>query len=441
MARASCGPSVGEGDPPTATQTLYPSTRFIVRMGEGWWERRIPDYGDTSDPAVRARYGYLEGYVSIAGNVLLFAVKVALGLFIGSIALLADGVHSLSDVATSAVVILGFRMAAKPPDADHPFGHGRVEYIATLVIAVLLAITGIEFIVASVDGLRDPSSLENEGYAVIVALIVLASAVAKEAMARYSSAISRRIGSDVLEADAWHHRSDAISSVGVAIAILGTGWGLTWLDPFFGVVVALIIIAVAYRLVRTASSSLIGEAPPAGLVDEIDRVASATEGVEGVHDIAVHDYWPQKVITLHAEVRDDLVLDEAHEIADRLDARLREVTSYPTIIHLEPAGSVKGEARTRRVLESILVDEPQVVSYHRVQVIRRSGRDEISLHLIVHREMSVEESHDMCHRLERSLEELHGPCKVIVHFEPCVDDCLACRIECERKEGLGTPKA
>ena len=131
-------------------------------MGDGWWERRIPDYGDASDPAVRARYGYLEGYVSIAGNVLLFAVKVVLGLFIGSIALLADGVHSLSDVATSAVVLVGFRMASKPPDVDHPFGHGRVEYIATLVIAVLLAITGLEFIITSLDELGDPAPLENE---------------------------------------------------------------------------------------------------------------------------------------------------------------------------------------------------------------------------------------------------------------------------------------
>ena len=404
-------------------------------MDSGWWDRRIPDYGDVSDPAVRARYGFLEGYISIAGNVLLSVVKLALGLFIGSIALVADGVHSLSDVATSAVVILGFRIASKPPDADHPFGHGRVEYIATLVIAILLAITGIEFIMASVDRLRDPTSLENEEFAMAIAMVVLASAVVKEAMARYSLAMSRRIKSEVLEADAWHHRSDAISSVGVAIAIVGSSYGLTWLDPVFGIVVAIIIILVAYRLVKTASSALIGEAPPSDLVEEIGRVAKGTEGVEGVHDIAVHDYGSQKVITLHAEVRDDMVLEEAHEIADRLDARLMEVTSFPTIIHLDPQGSVPGEVKMRRVLESAFKDEPRIVSYHRVQVLHRSGRDEISLHLIVDSHMSVEESHDMCHRLEGSLGEIHGPCKVIIHFEPCVDDCVVCQIECEKKDG------
>ena len=145
-------------------------------MSEGWWDRAIPDYGDASDPDVRARYGYLEGWVSVGGNVGLFGLKVALGLFIGSIALLADGVHSLSDVATSAVVILGFRLAAKPPDEGHPFGHGRVEYIATLIIAVLLALVGLEFILVSFDKLQDPSSFVNEAYAVHVALVVLASA-------------------------------------------------------------------------------------------------------------------------------------------------------------------------------------------------------------------------------------------------------------------------
>jgi cation diffusion facilitator family transporter len=404
-------------------------------MANGWWDRRVPDYGDEGDPTVRARYGSLEGWVSIGGNVGLFALKVALGLFIASIALVADGIHSLSDVATSAVVILGFRFARKPPDADHPFGHGRVEYIATLVIAVLLGITGVEFILSSVEGLRDPRPLANGGYAMVVAAVVLASAAAKEAMARFSSALSRRIGSDVLEADAWHHRSDAISSVGVAVAIVGSSRGMTVLDPAFGIVVALIIIYVGVRLVRTASDHLIGHAPDQGLMEVIREQAMGTDGVEGVHDIAVHDYGVQKVVTLHAEVRQDLVLEEAHAIADRLDARLREVTSISTIIHLDPAGTSPWEAGMEGVLASVLEREPSVVSYHRVQVLRRSGRDEVSMHLIVDGEMSVGTSHQLCHRLERALEELCGDCKVIVHFEPCVDDCEICQIHCDRREG------
>jgi cation diffusion facilitator family transporter len=403
-------------------------------MAGGWWDGLVPDYGDAGDPDVRARYGYLEGWVSIGGNVALFVVKLVLGLFIASIALVADGVHSLSDVATSVVVILGFRIARKPPDADHPFGHGRVEYIATLVIAVLLGITGLRFIVTSVGDLGDPKPLENGEYAMAVAAVVMLTALAKEALARFCSAVSRRIGSDALEADAWHHRSDALSSVGVALAILGSSYGLTILDPIFGIVVALIIIYVGFRLVRTASDQLMGRAPDEGLVEEIRAQALETDDVEGVHDIAVHDYGVQKVITLHAEVREDMVLEEAHEVADRLDARLREVTPFPTIVHLDPAGTSPWAEGMEGVLSSVLEREPQVVSYHRVQVIRRSGRDEVSMHLIVDGEMSVADSHQLSHRLERELEEQCGEeCKVIVHFEPCVDDCSECQIECERK--------
>jgi cation diffusion facilitator family transporter len=405
-------------------------------MAGGWWDGLVPDYGDVRDPEVRARYGYLEGWVSIAGNVALFAVKLALGLFIASIALVADGVHSLSDVATSVVVILGFRMARKPPDADHPYGHGRVEYIATLVIAVLLGITGLEFIMTAAGDLGDPQPLENGDYAVAVAVVVLLTAVVKEALAQFCSAISRRIGSDALEADAWHHRSDALSSVGVAMAILGSYYGLTVLDPVFGVVVAVIIIYVGVRLVRTASDQLMGPAPDEALVQEIRAKALGVKDVEGVHDIAVHDYGVQKVITLHAEVREDLVLDEAHEIADRLDARLREVTSFPTIVHLDPAGTSPWGQEMERMLALTLERESRVVSYHRVQVIRRSGTDQVSMHLIVDGEMSVADSHQLSHRLERALEEACGEeCNVIVHFEPCVDDCEECRINCDKRKG------
>lgn len=404
-------------------------------MAGGWWDRRVPDYGDPLDPVARERYGALEGWVSIGGNVGLFALKVVLGLFIASIALVADGVHSLSDVATSAVVILGFRLARKPPDADHPFGHGRVEYIATLVIAVLLGITGVEFILRSVAELGDPQPLENGGYALLVAAAVMATAAAKEAMAQFSQALGRRIASDVLEADAWHHRSDAISSVGVALAIVGSSRGLEVLDPAFGIVVAVIIIYVGVRLVRTASDQLMGHAPDEGLVEAIRQRAMGTEGVEGVHDIAVHDYGVQKVVTLHAEVREDLVMDEAHAIADRLDAHLREVTAFPTIIHLDPTGSAPWTSEMERTLASEMEREPRVVSYHKVKVLRREGSDEVSMHLIVDGEMSVAESHQLSHRLERALEEGCGEkCRVIVHFEPCSSECTECQINCDRRD-------
>ena len=179
----------------------------------------IPDYGDINDPSIRAKYGYLEATVSIIGNVIIFLIKLFLGLFINSIALIADSVHSLSDVSTSGVVIFGFRTAKKKPDKEHPYGHGRAEYIATLIIAVILIIVGFSFIEQSVERIINIKDIEHGEYAIIISIIVIISAVLKELMARYSYLLAKKINSDVLKADAWHHRSDSISSIGVACNI------------------------------------------------------------------------------------------------------------------------------------------------------------------------------------------------------------------------------
>ena len=184
----------------------------------------IPEYGDIKDPNVRAKYGYLEAAVSIIGNFLLFVLKLILGMFINSIALIADAFHTLSDVGTSGVVIFGFRLAKKPPDKEHPFGHGRVEYIATMVIAILLVIVGFEFIRQSFERIIHMEYLSNDDFALIIGIVICISAVVKEMMAQFGAAIGKKIDSDVLLADAWHHRSDAIASVAVGISIIGSAY-------------------------------------------------------------------------------------------------------------------------------------------------------------------------------------------------------------------------
>ncbi len=401
-------------------------------------DRAVPDYGDSSDPDVRAKYGYLEASVSIAGNVGLFLLKFILGLFINSIALIADAIHSLSDVATSGVVILGFRIARKPPDAEHPFGHGRMEYIATLVIAIILGITGLEFIIQSVERFSDLGPFANEDFALIVAVAVLASAAVKELMARYSDVLAKRISSDVLSADAWHHRSDAISSIGVAVSIIGSRYGYPILDPIFGIVVAVIIIYVGIRLVRTSSNFLLGTAPDSSIVEEVKALAASVEGVEGVHDLSVHDYGSSKVLTLHVEVEKDLLLEEAHTIADELDRVIVDQTPFTTIIHLDPSDQRPSESDLVEKLEHLLESREGVVSYHKMQVIKRRDHDDISLHLIVDKDMSVEKSHEMCHDIETSLKQMYGDCKLVVHFEPCGSDCMACSIKCQYRVDMGT---
>jgi cation diffusion facilitator family transporter len=393
----------------------------------------IPNYGDITNPNIRAKYGYLEATISIIGNILIFLIKLSLGIFINSIALIADGFHSLSDVSTSGVVIFGFRIAKKKPDKEHPYGHGRAEYIATLIIAILLILVGIGFIQQSIERIINLETIQHGEYAIIISIIVIISAIMKELMARYSNAIAKKIDSDVLKADAWHHRSDAISSIGVAIGILGARYGFPILDPIFGIVVSVIIIYVGIKLVRTASNFLLGQSPDQELIKQIKAIAQKTDNVLGIHDISIHDYGTTKILTIHTEVNSNLPLNEAHKIADNLENNISTKTRYSTIIHLDPK-EIQFDLKTKkRIIETILNKQKEIISFHKIQIIRGTDNEDIKMHLIVDKDMSTKNSHELCHRLKSSLEEVYGSCNVDIHFEPCGKDCKICTISCQKK--------
>lgn len=395
----------------------------------------IPDYGDINDPLVRAKYGYLEGKVSIIGNLFLFILKLTLGLFINSIALIADSVHTLSDIGTSLVVIVSFNISKKPSDTRHPFGYGRVEYIATIVIAVLLVVTGIGFIQQSIERILNSVSITNQQYAVVIGGIIIISAVVKEWMARFSKALGDKIKSDVLAADAWHHRSDALTNVAVGISIIGASFGFAYLDPVFGVIVSLIIIYVGTMLGKTSAQFLIGKSPDIDLVKNVKKIGWDIKGVKDIHDISLHDYGTQKIITLHAEVDKTLPLDEAHKIADTLENKILETMHCSTIIHIEPAELHRDTFFKKRLIEDVLGKEKSVVSFHNIHIIRRYEKDDISMHLVVDKLMNVQESHRLCHRIEAAIQKKYGSSDVHIHLEPCQDSyCPICSTPCEKKK-------
>jgi cation diffusion facilitator family transporter len=393
----------------------------------------IPEYGDVDDPVIRAKYGYLEATISIIGNTGLFLMKLFLGLYINSIALIADGVHSLSDVSTSGVVILGFRIAKKQPDKEHPYGHGRAEYIATLVIAVLLIIVGISFIQQSIERILTPEEIGHQEYLLLISGIVIISAIIKELMARYSNAIAQKINSDVLRADAWHHRSDSISSIGVAIGITAARYGYPILDPIFGIIVSIIVIYVGIKLVRTASNFLIGKAPDKETINQITAIANKTKGVNGVHDISIHDYGTTRIITLHAEVNNNLPLDQAHQIADELDKNIHNKTKCSTIIHLDPTQTYIQLNEKRKIIRAILEKQKEIKSFHKISIIQSGNKEDIKMHLVVDKDMSIDDSHEFCHVLTSIFEEKYGSCNVDIHFEPCIDNCKICTISCSKR--------
>jgi cation diffusion facilitator family transporter len=258
--------------------------------------KTIKDHQSVNDLKVRARYGALEGWASIVINLLLFVVKIVLGFSIKSVSLIADAVHTLADSGTSAVVIIGFKIARKPSDKEHPFGHGRMESIAALVVSVLLFMAGVELVEKSIRAIVKPhSSIAPTG----VILVIFATIVIKELMSRFSYQLGEIIDSQALKADALHHRSDVIATALVVVALIATRFGYNNIDGMMGVGVSLIIFYSAFSIAKEAVNPLLGEAPSKEAIKEIETLAKAHEGVLGVHDVIFHKYGQTSIISLH----------------------------------------------------------------------------------------------------------------------------------------------
>jgi cation diffusion facilitator family transporter len=277
--------------------------------------------------------GILEAWVSIIGNIVLFIVKLLIGLLTSSISIIADAFHTLSDVVSSMVVLVGFKYGSKEPDQEHPYGHGRLEIIATLVIAILLILTGIEFLKSSIQRFRNPVPVSG-GWWVLVILLI--SAFVKEWMARFSWSLGENIDSSALKADAWHHRSDAIASALVAIGNVAAVKGLVWVDPLFGLAVSILIIYTGYEFAASSGNRLLGLSPSEVIVKEIFARAKSVSGVEEVHKVKIHDYGNHKEISLHIEVDRKMDLVSAHALSEVVEKVIAEKFNAKTVVHIEP---------------------------------------------------------------------------------------------------------
>ena len=315
---------------------------MVKRLTDWLLAAFVHEHKNLDDPNARTHYGFLEAWISIVGNVILSAVKVILGMTLNSVSLLADAAHTISDVVTSVVVLVGFYAARRRPDREHPFGHGRTEFMATLIIALLLALVGIEFGRTSINRLIHGNTVTGS---LPAALIMLVSGIVKELMAGVSIDLGQRINSSALMADAWHHRSDAIASALVAVAIVAARHGYPSVDSILGLAVSVLIIYTAWELGRSAGSSLMGEAPAGDLVQEIISLAQSVPNVLSVHDVAVHDYGPIKAVSLHIVVVENMSFSEAHRVASHVEDKIRDKVSGTLVVHVDPNdGQEKQEA-------------------------------------------------------------------------------------------------
>ncbi|MGM0674843.1 MAG: cation diffusion facilitator family transporter, partial [Spirochaetota bacterium] len=285
------------------------------------------------------RYAYVEGWTALGLNILLFGLKYWAGIVSGSLAIIADAWHTLSDSFTSLVVLAGTLVGAKPPDRDHPFGHERAEVIASLVIGVLLAVLGFNFIV---DGIERLQTGTGAGYGMVAIIVTAGSMVAKEGLAQYAFWAGRRSGNSSLRADGWHHRSDAISSLIILIGILA-GRSLWWVDGVLALLVAALLLYAAWDVMWGAVSKLMGERPGDELLTMIERISTEVIGHQArSHHVHVHTYGSVREVSFHIKLPGDKPLRDAHAVATRIEERLREEAEVEATVHVEPE-QVRGQ--------------------------------------------------------------------------------------------------
>lgn len=279
------------------------------------------------------RLAFVEGWLSIIVNILLFVIKYWVGVVAGSVAIVADAWHSLSDSITSIVVIIGAKASGKPPDNKHPFGHGRAEIIASVIIGVLLAVVAFEFVIESIAKLKVS---EKAQYGTIVYIVTILSIIMKEAMAQYAFWAGRKINSKSLKADGWHHRSDALSSIIVIIGI-SLGSHYWWIDGVMGIVISCLLFYGTYEILKDAVVTLLGKDAGEELILKVKKIAEQCyQRNLNLHHFHIHQYGNHQELTFHIKMNGQLTLGQAHGIATELEKKIEKELNIMATIHMEP---------------------------------------------------------------------------------------------------------
>ena len=364
----------------------------------------------------RSKIGRLQGWISVFINGILFVIKILIGIVVGSVSLIADAIHTLSDVISSGVVIWGFHEAEKPADSEHPYGHGRVEYIATLIIAILLIVTGIEFIRSSIGRVLNPAPISPAWWMI---MIILATVFLKELTARYAEFLSHKISSGTLHADAWHHRADAISSVLVIIAMIAGKYGYHSIDGWAGIGVALFVIWTGFTIAKEAIDDIIGTPPADDEIDDIKQVVSTIDGVLGVHDITVHSYGKDKFVSIHIEIDETISSAKAHDIAEDVEYILYKKLEIEPTVHIDPI-SINNPMikKVKLFLEKNWKSDERITGWHDIRIVDTEKHHVILFGINTKSGLTRTENMVICDELKQTLKNKFGKFEINIKASP-----------------------
>ncbi len=351
----------------------------------------VKNSGDTADSKVRDSYASLAGGVGIGCNLLLFLLKLAIGIFSGSVSVIADAFNNLSDIGSSVVTLLGFRIAKKPADPDHPFGHGRMEYMSAFMVAVLIILVGVELLKTSVEKLFAPTPMQTSSF-VFIGLI--GSVIVKLWLSRFQKKIGNIIGSAALTASSHDSANDCLSTAAVIVSVLVYRFTSFNPDAYAGILVALFILWSGISTARDTLSPLLGEPPEKELIDGIGSIILKNDEFLGIHDLIIHNYGPGRCFaSVHVEVPQDIDILYCHEKIDDCERELHETLGVETVIHMDPI-SVNDPFVTglRETVAAKVKVIDSSITIHDFRIVNGTGHTNLIFDIVVPAGFSVSDS-------------------------------------------------
>ncbi len=342
----------------------------------------IPHYKQTENPDTRRAYGVLSGAVGIFFNILLFIGKFLAGSLSGSVSIIADAFNNLSDAASCIVTLVGFKLAGQAPDKEHPFGHGRIEYLTGLFVSILILLMGFELAKSSVEHIIAPT---DSRLTPLVAGILVASIAVKLYMFFYNRSLAKLIDSVALSSVAKDSISDVLATLTVLICqLLSLVTGLK-IDGFCGLAVSCFILRAGVMSAIETMNPLLGEAPSDELKEQIAIAVASDYRIMGMHDLIIHDYGPgMRMVSLHVEIPSDTSLVDAHEIVDEMELRLQKQFDIDCVIHIDPVNLKDAEANLlQHQVLSYLQTIDQGASIHDFRLVRSTGHTKVLFDAVV----------------------------------------------------------
>lgn len=376
----------------------------------------VKNYQDTEDAKVRTDYGILSSIVGIICNVLLFAGKLAVGAAVRSVAVMADAFNNLSDAASSVIGFVGVKMAGKPADSEHPFGHGRIEYIAALAVSFLVLQVGFTFFKNSIEKIRHPEDLSFD---LIPVLILLASVCVKLWLGYFNKVLGKRINSSVMQATATDALGDVITTLATIASILFFHFTGLNIDGFVGLLVSLVVMWAGIGIARDTLEPLIGQPVDRELYKKITDFVESYDGILGSHDLIVHNYGPTRSLaSVHAEVPNDVDVETSHEIIDRIERDAVKKLGLFLVIHMDPV-EVRNErvAELKEQVESAVKEIDERLSIHDFRLVAGEQQINLIFDVVVPYSYNEKEKNQLCMDIKERISRMDPSYQCVITLE------------------------